>query len=92
VAIQGVKGGFYIGMNAEGFLYSSVRFPLISLHACVRVYMWRNAACSAYHFSWSSFIFIHVLCELSFISTKKWNSYWNSLSLLSWLSRYTIAV
>lgn len=24
VAIQGVKAGFYIGMNGEGFLYSSV--------------------------------------------------------------------
>uniref|UniRef100_A0A673HXY6 Fibroblast growth factor n=1 Tax=Sinocyclocheilus rhinocerous TaxID=307959 RepID=A0A673HXY6_9TELE len=26
VAIQGVKAGFYIGMNAEGFLYSSEMF------------------------------------------------------------------
>ncbi|XP_016428039.1 fibroblast growth factor 12-like [Sinocyclocheilus rhinocerous] len=37
VAIQGVKAGFYIGMNAEGFLYSSVRFPFLSLHVCESV-------------------------------------------------------
>lgn len=49
VAIQGVKAGFYIGMNAEGFLYSSVRFLLLSVHICVRVYMW-NAARSGHCF------------------------------------------
>lgn len=27
VAIQGVKAGLYVAMNAEGFLYTSVRQP-----------------------------------------------------------------
>lgn len=28
VAIQGVKAGLYLAMNAEGFLYTSVSVPL----------------------------------------------------------------
>ena len=28
VAIQGVKAGLYVAMNAEGFLYTSVRKPV----------------------------------------------------------------
>lgn len=31
VAIQGVKSGFYIAMNGEGMLYSSVRFETLRL-------------------------------------------------------------
>lgn len=29
VAIQGVKAGLYLAMNAEGFLYTSVSVPLL---------------------------------------------------------------
>ncbi|XP_042573793.1 fibroblast growth factor 12-like isoform X2 [Cyprinus carpio] len=50
VAIQGVKAGFYISMNAEGFLYSSVRVSFLSLHVCVCI-------CGIMLFSWNSFIF-----------------------------------
>uniref|UniRef100_A0A3B4DZF8 FGF n=1 Tax=Pygocentrus nattereri TaxID=42514 RepID=A0A3B4DZF8_PYGNA len=37
VAIQGVKAGLYVGMNAEGFLYSSVSLSLYSSlwHLCM---------------------------------------------------------
>ncbi|XP_030266942.1 fibroblast growth factor 12-like isoform X2 [Sparus aurata] len=43
VAIQGVKAGLYVAMNAEGFLYTSVRTPvcgfllLLILRVSVRV-------------------------------------------------------
>ncbi|XP_062337598.1 fibroblast growth factor 12-like [Osmerus eperlanus] len=38
VAIQGVKAGLYIGMNGEGFLYSSVRLWTLCLCVCVCVW------------------------------------------------------
>lgn len=43
VAIQGVKAGLYVAMNAEGFLYTSVRTPvcgfllLLILRVSVRI-------------------------------------------------------
>lgn len=36
VAIQGVKAGLYVAMNAEGYLYSSVSI----LHCCVPGVVW----------------------------------------------------
>lgn len=38
VAIQGVKSGFYIAMNGEGMLYSSVRLQTLALVILVRSY------------------------------------------------------
>lgn len=57
VAIQGVKSGFYIAMNGEGMLYSSVRHdpfaPVASLTLCTL------PACVFAH--------LHVLCFVLFV-------------------------
>lgn len=44
VAIQGVKSGFYIAMNGEGMLYSSVRHDHFHQQHCVHN-VWTTSMC-----------------------------------------------
>lgn len=44
VAIQGVKSGFYIAMNGEGMLYSSVRHDHFHQQHCVH-HVWTTSMC-----------------------------------------------
>ena len=60
VAIQGVKSGFYIAMNGEGMLYSSVRyhpFAPVTRLLCARVCV--ISACEL--------VRLHVLCFVLFV-------------------------